>query len=265
MFSNRLGLLTAVFAAYLAVCVAVLVVRGYMYGRSMRALRKQMRIIEAISATFDTTFLLHLETLRMEPIHMSEAVTRVFSAHSEAHDFLDHVCRDLIAPEFRETVTELMDVKTLGQRMAGNAFIGADVKVADGTWYSLQVMPQLRDNQGKLQAVLVASRNVTAMKQAEELSYRDKLTGLRNRNYLESRGEEFMRTGDLPVSVVMADCNYLKRTNDTRGHEWGDKLLARVPTACGYKAPFAPHAAEFVCVFPACALAGASEYTFPKT
>lgn len=31
-----------------------------------------------------------------------------------------------------------------------------------------------------------------------------------------------------PVSVIMAGCNYLKRTNDTQGHEWGDKLLARV-------------------------------------
>ena len=26
----------------------------------------------------------------------------------------------------------------------------------------------------------------------------------------------------------MADCNYLKRTNDTLGHEWGDRLLQRV-------------------------------------
>ena len=121
-----------------------------------------------------------------------------------------------------------MDIATLDERMADNAFIGVDVKVADGTWFSLQVMPQLRDKQGKLRAVLVASRNVSAMKLAEELSYRDKLTGLRNRNYLESRDGELVRAGDLPASVIMADCNYLKRTNDTLGHEWGDKLLQRV-------------------------------------
>lgn len=65
-------------------------------------------------------------------------------------------------------------------------------------------------------------------KRAEKLSFRDKLTGLRNRNYLESRDDELVRAGDYPVSIIMADCNYLKRTNDTLGHEWGDKLLQRV-------------------------------------
>ena len=30
------------------------------------------------------------------------------------------------------------------------------------------------------------------------------------------------------VSLIMADCNYLKHTNDTLGHEYGDLLLQRV-------------------------------------
>ena len=69
---------------------------------------------------------------------------------------------------------------------------------------------------------------VTSIKHAEELSFTDKLTGLHNRNYMESRCESFMRKGDLPVSLIMADCNYLKQTNDTLGHEYGDLLLQRV-------------------------------------
>ena len=35
-------------------------------------------------------------------------------------------------------------------------------------------------------------------------------------------------------AVIMADCNYLKQTNDTKGHEFGDMLLQRV--ADGIKA-----------------------------
>lgn len=45
---------------------------------------------------------------------------------------------------------------------------------------------------------------------------------------MESRSKRFVRAGDLPVSLIMADCNYLKRTNDTLGHEYGDLLLQRV-------------------------------------
>lgn len=45
---------------------------------------------------------------------------------------------------------------------------------------------------------------------------------------MESRSGEFVRSGDFPVSLIMADCNYLKQTNDTLGHEYGDLLLKRV-------------------------------------
>ena len=69
---------------------------------------------------------------------------------------------------------------------------------------------------------------VTSIKQAEELSFTDQLTGLRNRNYMESRCESFMRKDELPVSMIMADCNYLKETNDTLGHEYGDLVLQLV-------------------------------------
>ena len=34
-------------------------------------------------------------------------------------------------------------------------------------------------------------------------------------------------------AVIMADCNYLKQTNDTKGHEFGDMLLQAVlPEKC---------------------------------
>ena len=69
---------------------------------------------------------------------------------------------------------------------------------------------------------------VTSIEHAEELSFTDQLTGLHNRNYMESRCEGFMRKDELPVSLIMADCNYLKHTNDTLGHEYGDLLLQRV-------------------------------------
>lgn len=228
VFANRLGLMAAGFALFLAVCVAILVVRGHFAKRNLRAVQKQMRIVDAISRTYDTTFLLHLNAMTMEGIRMSDRVSVVFAEHKEPHDFLANLCCDVIAPECRDEVMALMDEDTLLERMEGNAFLGTDIKTIDGTWYSLQVIPQRRDGSGRLIAVLVASRNVTALKRAEELSFRDKLTGLRNRNYLESRDGELMRAGDFPVSVVMADCNYLKRTNDTLGHEWGDRLLKRV-------------------------------------
>ena len=72
------------------------------------------------------------------------------------------------------------------------------------------------------------TQQVTQERELKELSFRDKLTGLYNRNYLETRIRRYVRSGDFPASLIMADCNYLKRVNDTLGHEYGDLMLQRV-------------------------------------
>ena len=233
VFEERPSFIAIGALVYLAICVIVLIIRGYADKRLLKATQGQLRIINSISMTFDTTFLLHLDDMTMEGIRMSEPVARIFAGHPDPAEFLASVCRGVIAPEFREAVAEFMDVGTFEDRLRGKGFLAMDMRAANGRWYSLQIIPQLRGEDGKLLATLVATRDVTDLKRAEELSFRDKLTGLRNRNYLESRGEEFVRSGDLPVSVLMADCNYLKRTNDTMGHEWGDELLKRVSSVLG--------------------------------
>ena len=231
VFSDRPIVMAIGLAIYLGVSVMILVMRGLGDRRSLEKLQKQLRIVNAISTTFETTFLLHLDTMTVEGLRMSEGTAKVFAEHPEPHDFLEHACRDLVSPESREAVAEMMDADTIEERLHGASYLSVDIKSGKNTWYALQIIPQRWDKDGKLIAVLVATRDVTAIKRAEELSFRDKLTGLRNRNYLESRGEELVRAGDRPVSVVMADCNYLKRTNDTMGHEWGDVLLQRVAGA----------------------------------
>lgn len=226
VMSGRVSFVAAGVLVCLAFWVVVLLARNIVDHRNLVEKDKQLGIINAISAIYDSTFLLHLDTLEIEGINMSPAIAKIFAEHSEAHDFMDTVCRDIVSPESREAVVGLVDMKTLRDRMEGVPYLVAEVRDCRGTWYSLQVVPQHRDEQGRLESVVVATHNISMVKHAEELSYQDKLTGLRNRNYLESRGDSLVNEG-LPVSVIMLDCNYLKRTNDIHGHEMGDELLRR--------------------------------------
>ncbi|MEN1760332.1 HD domain-containing phosphohydrolase [Anoxynatronum sibiricum] len=59
-------------------------------------------------------------------------------------------------------------------------------------------------------------------------SYHDSLTGLYNRAYYSEVLDGFEQEGKLPFSILLADLNGLKITNDTLGHEEGDRLLVRV-------------------------------------
>lgn len=86
--------------------------------------------------------------------------------------------------------------------------------------------------EGKIIGIVGAFNDITRQVQMErklrELSFQDPLTGLYNRTYLEVRAKPALKEAKLPITVVMADCNYLKKTNDTYGHEYGDLLLKRV-------------------------------------
>lgn len=60
------------------------------------------------------------------------------------------------------------------------------------------------------------------------LSYSDKLTGLRNRSFIEKRFEEVDKDKLLNYAIIMGDLNGLKLTNDTFGHKEGDKLIITI-------------------------------------
>ena len=65
----------------------------------------------------------------------------------------------------------------------------------------------------------------------EALSTTDELTGLNNRRELNRLFElEFQRARryGLPISCLMIDIDHFKKFNDTHGHRFGDKVLAKV-------------------------------------
>jgi diguanylate cyclase (GGDEF)-like protein/PAS domain S-box-containing protein len=75
------------------------------------------------------------------------------------------------------------------------------------------------------------SRNIEERKNAEKkvlyLSYHDQLTGLYNRRFYEEELLRLDKARNLPITLVLADVNGLKLTNDAFGHLIGDELLIR--------------------------------------
>lgn len=69
---------------------------------------------------------------------------------------------------------------------------------------------------------------IKAQEQILFLSYRDPLTGLYNRRYYEEELRRLDTKRNLPITMVMADVNGLKLTNDAFGHQAGDRLLKKI-------------------------------------
>lgn len=60
-----------------------------------------------------------------------------------------------------------------------------------------------------------------------DMVFRDFLTGLHNRRYLESHGPNWEGAEHLPLGVIIGDVNGLKIINDSMGHHKGDEYLMR--------------------------------------
>lgn len=90
----------------------------------------------------------------------------------------------------------------------------------------------IKAENGQTFGVVMVFRNVSDEKEhnrkIEFLSYHDSLTGLYNRHYLEEMMPRLNRIECFPVSVIMADVDGLKITNDVFGHRAGDALLKNV-------------------------------------
>jgi len=102
---------------------------------------------------------------------------------------------------------------------------------ADGTCFNVEYhsFPKIKD--GKIIGSVVTFMDITDRKEKEEkinyLSRHDALTGLYNRRSFEEYRKNLDVSKHLPLSVIFADINGLKMTNDIFGHARGDELIKK--------------------------------------
>lgn len=92
----------------------------------------------------------------------------------------------------------------------------------------LKISP-MKNSAGRTAGAVFSFSDITEkkikQKNIEFLSYHDQLTGLYNRGFFEAELNRLDTERKLPISLIMADVNGLKITNDVFGHSVGDKLL----------------------------------------
>ena len=71
----------------------------------------------------------------------------------------------------------------------------------------------------------IAIENARLYEEVQKLALTDILTGIFNRTFFETELARLELSRDFPMSIVIADLDNMKITNDTLGHQAGDKLL----------------------------------------
>lgn len=126
------------------------------------------------------------------------------------------------------SIKEQIQEKAVSQTVLEEDEGGADYYFSDGEVYNIRQKPII-DNEGAVIGHYASISNETSnrslIKELDERSGIDALTGLSNRRQMELDIERYESEGTLPLSVLMGDLNDLKLTNDTLGHQQGDILL----------------------------------------
>jgi len=102
---------------------------------------------------------------------------------------------------------------------------------------SVRALP-LRNSEGKIVGAVEVFSNSTVLKNTEKrvrelenLAFRDALTGLPTRRFMEMKLQQSLqehRSFSRVCGLLMFDLDGFKRINDTHGHEFGDAILKAV-------------------------------------
>ena len=101
---------------------------------------------------------------------------------------------------------------------------------SQGEKFPLEITSQYYNYEGK-EYEYVFAKDISERKEKEreikQLLYKDPLTGLYNRRFVEEEIKRFDTKRQLPISIIMLDVNGLKVVNDSLGHKQGDQLLIK--------------------------------------
>lgn len=101
----------------------------------------------------------------------------------------------------------------------------------DGSYFYVSYYSHPQEKDGKIIGTVVTFTDITERKCQEEhikyVSNHDSLTNLYNRFFFSEEMKRLDTKDNLPISIIYADIDGLKLTNDIFGHQEGDSLLIK--------------------------------------
>jgi diguanylate cyclase (GGDEF)-like protein/PAS domain S-box-containing protein len=194
-------------------------------------LQKQVNYLTPMVETVKNArdILYYCETMpKLKYLYLSPTVNELIGPNTlEEHIQNPDKIFEIVHPDDYETLLK----KKLGQV---NFSEPITVRLRDNQgkyiWFEEYGTPVYKD--GEFVAVQGIMRNidekVALHQQLEYKATHDALTGLNNREFFQTKINEYNESYDVPIAVIIGDLDELKFTNDHYGHQMGDRLIQEV-------------------------------------
>ncbi len=167
-----------------------------------------------------------------DEIYLVTDYPQLIALFAEGQGFVHQVAPDVVSTEHDEVMSRLLN--ELGKASSLSVPLVLEGRVW-GEMFVTRDATQLPFEHDDIDYGFAVSAQVAAgiaqgqhLERVARLAYTDALTGLANRRAIDDRLDRVMdrhRADGTVVSLVVVDVNGLKRINDDRGHEAGDRAL----------------------------------------
>jgi len=186
------------------------------------------RLIAAQSMAHVGNWELNLET---KNIWASEEAFKIYGIEYISPYIPLDLIQKSVLPEYRKSLDNALIRLITKNKKYNEKFKIKSIKTGEERFVHSNAI-LLVDDGGKAIKVVGTVQDITDYKKAEEeilyLSHHDQLTGLYNRRYFDNAIKKLDDEKYVPLTLVLADVNGLKLTNDAFGHKAGDILLEKI-------------------------------------
>lgn len=168
---------------------------------------------------------------------IDEITFNIITLNQKAKDLVSKIHTGNHSNNFFEVIsTELADCENIRSKIkADTRNDNIEIKLNTNDTQLSFLLSTQKVNFNKKPVLLVELFDITEQKSAEEalnkLAVTDRLTGLYNRHFIDSRITSEIRRADRyyePISMIILDIDRFKNINDTWGHPVGDEVLKQL-------------------------------------
>jgi diguanylate cyclase (GGDEF)-like protein len=186
--------------------------------------------LKSMAGIYDNVNLLIFSNMTEVALRGADSADSTHNIEGCDHTYMVNEMKKNISPDQLDSFMEFTDLRTLRDRLKGKKSIYAEfINVVTG-WFRAQYITVETSEDGIPQMIVFTVQNIEKDKRKEsnliKMAHTDELTRLYNRRRYDEEICLYRQSGlDQGFSLLSADVNGLKITNDTKGHAAGDELI----------------------------------------
>lgn len=219
----------AIMVIYFLLCGIIGGIAHYFERKNYKNLDKYYRIIDAVSNVFMGNLLIHLDTAKAEWIKFPDNMKKSLKNVQRADKILKDISEKYVSEIHREEYLHFMELSTIRDRINQERILDYTYQDRTDKWINILIVPQQRDEEGKVVSILYLIRNVTEeMKKEKEYQKQLKVAGNAKTNFLRRMSHD-IRT---PINGIRGIIEIAEHNPDDlkMQKEYRDKIW----TASGY-------------------------------